>query len=128
MSFPPGFLKKLLASPPTSYATAQVSFDVAVLERYLTLKGAQVSRTETVGRVKTATWSVDFGIAPNEQTLHLPVSSLLERVPDSEREHWLSHADASRYSQNFLKMQGGHACIDDGGFRAWGQAAEEPLF
>ena len=125
MSTYSAFLKKVLASPPASSGMAQVSFDVAVVERYLTLKGAQVNRTDTVGRIKTAPWSVDFGIAPDEQTIHVPLSALLERLPESEREHWLNHADATRYSENFLKMQGGHACIDDGGYRAWG---EEPLF
>jgi hypothetical protein len=119
------FLKKLLAKPTTSFGMAQVSFRVGVLDKYLTQKGVSVTRTETVGRVKATAWSVDFGIAPDEQTVHVPLSSLVERLPETEREHWISHADDSRLSQNFLKMQGGHACIDDGGFRAWG---EEPLF
>ena len=119
------FLKKVVANPPASLKMAQVSFAVGVVERYLTLKGAQVTRTETVGRVKLPTWSIDFGIAPDEQTVHVPLSSLYERLPDAERDHWFEHADAARFSENFLKMQGGHACVDDGGFRAWG---EEPLF
>jgi len=122
MSAVSNLYKKVLDQP----AMAQVSFRVAVLEPYLTRSGASVTRTNTVGRVKTATWSVDFGIAPGEATIHVAVSSLQQRLPESERAHWLAHVDDSLYSENFLKMQSSpHACIDDGDFRNWGEA---PLF
>jgi truncated hemoglobin YjbI len=118
MSTASHFYKKVLSDA----ALAQVIFDVAVLERYIAQR--VVSRTNTVGRVKAATWSIDFGIAPDEQTIHVSVQAL-QRLPEGERQQWLEHLHASHFSENFLKMQGSHACIDDGGFRAWG---EEPLF
>ncbi len=121
MSTAANFLKKVLADN----ALAQVVFSVAVLEPYLTQRGSSVTRTETVGRVKAASWTLDFGIAPDEQTIHVPLSGLLQRLPESERAHWLAHVDASHFSENFLKMQSSHACIDDGDLRNWG---EESLF
>jgi hypothetical protein len=114
------FLKKVLANPEL----AQVGFRVEVLEKYLCQSDVSVKRTDTVGRVKAATWFVDFGIAPDEQTLHAPISAL-KRLPEAEQNHWLSFADGARYSENFLKMQSSHSCIDDGGLRNWG---EESLF
>jgi hypothetical protein len=114
------FTQKVLAKPEL----AQLVFRVAVLDKYLE-NGTPIQRTETVGRVKAANWSLDFGIAPDEKTVHTSVS-LLSRVPESERAHWLSHSDESNFSLNFLKMQSGHSCVDDGGFRAWGE--EESLF
>jgi hypothetical protein len=119
MSTASNFYKKVLSDP----ALAQVVFDVAVLEPYTAQR--IVTRTDTVGRVKTPSWSLDFGIAPDEQTIHVAVQALQQRLPESERQHWLEHLHAGHFSENFLKMQSSHACIDDGGFRAWG---EEPLF
>jgi hypothetical protein len=121
MSTASNFYNKVLKNPEM----AQVTFRVAVLEPYLQQRGVGVMRTNTVGRVKAATWTLDFGIAPDEQTIHVPISALQQRLPESERAHWLAHADDSHFSENFLKMQSSHACIDDGTFRAWG---EEPLF
>lgn len=115
------FYKKALGEP----GLAQVMFRVAVLEPYLTQRGSSVARTETVGRVKTSSWTLDFGIAPDEQTIHVPLSGLLQRLPEGERAHWLAHVDDSRFSENFLKMQSSHACVDDGDLRNWG---EESLF
>ncbi len=121
MSAATNLYKKVLNQPEL----AQVSFRAAVLEPYLTRSGCRVSRTNTVGRVKTPTWTVDFGIAPGEATIHVPVATLQQRLPESERDHWLAHVDDSSFSENFLKMQASpHACIDDGDFRNWG---EEPL-
>lgn len=107
---------------------AQVAFDVAVLEKYLALDDVKMTRTRTVGRVKSATWSVDFGIAPDEKSIHVTLSQLLQKLPEAERDHWLSHADGARFSENYLKMQGSHACIDDGNLRAWGEPEEEAFF
>lgn len=122
MSSAADFYKKALADAEM----AQVVFRVAVLERYLEQSDAVVKRTNTVGRVKASSWSLDFGIAPDEQTIHVPLSSLKTRLPEKELSHWLSHVDDTRFSQNFLKMQSSHACIDDGGYRDWGE--EESLF
>ena len=115
------YYKKALAQPQM----AMVVFRVEVLDKYLEQSGTKVQRTETVGRVKTATWALDFGIAPDEKSVHVPLSLLRDRLPENELEHWLTHIESSPYSENFLKMQGSHACIDDGGLRDWGE--EEAL-
>lgn len=116
MSTASNFYKKVFAKPEL----AQIVFRVAVLEKYLS-SGVAIQRTETVGRLKAATWSLDFGIGPDEEYIHTSVALLTTRLPEAEREHWLSHLDESSFSQNFLKMQGGHSCVDDGGLRAWGE-------
>ena len=121
MSTASNLYKKVLENA----ALAQVVFRVEVLEPYLSQNGTSVVQTNTVGRVKAATWSIDFGIAPNVKTIHVPLQALQQKLPEGERAHWLSHVDDSHFSENFLKMQASHACIDDGSFRAWG---EEPLF
>jgi hypothetical protein len=115
------FTKKVFKDATLS----QIVFRVEVLEHYLTQKGAAVTRTETVGRVKAASWSLDFGIAPDEKTIHATLRDLQNKLPENESEHWLSHVEDKGFSENFLKMQGSHACIDDGGLRNWG---EESLF
>ena len=122
MSTVADFYKKALANSDM----AQVVFRVAVLDRYLQSGDARVTRTNTVGRVKGSSWTLDFGIAPDEQTIHVPLLSLKARLPEKELVHWLAHVDDSRFSENFLKMQSSHSCIDDGGYRNWGE--EEPLF
>jgi len=118
------FTKKLFTKPEL----AQVIFSVAVLDKYLEQSDLKVSRTRTVGRVKAPTWSLDFGISPDEKTIHVTVSNLTQKLPEKEREHWASHADGSRFSENFLKMQSSHACIDDGNLRGWGEEEEESFF
>ncbi len=121
------FTKKVVASPDL----AQITFDAAVLDAYLAKPDTKVSRTRTVGRVKAPTWTLDFGIAPDEKTIHVTLSNLIQKLPEKERDHWFSHADTSRFSENFLKMQSSHACIDDGNLRAWGESeagAEDSLF
>jgi hypothetical protein len=123
MSTTATFTKKALGD----FGLAQVVFDVAVLDSYLQ-KGVEVKRTRTVGRIKSSSWSLDFGLAPDEKTIHVSLINLQQKLPESERAHWLSHADGSHFSENFLKMQSSHACIDDGDLRAWGQAEEESLF
>ena len=114
------FIQKVLAKPEL----AQLIFRVSALDKYLENE-TPVQRTETVGRVKAASWSLDFGIAPDEKTIHTSIA-LFARLPESERAHWLSHMEDSHFSSNFLKMQSGHSCVDDGGFRNWGE--EESLF
>lgn len=107
---------------------AQLTFEVAVLEPYLAASDVQVMRTRSVGRVKASTWSVDFGVAPDEATIHVTLSHFAQKVPDKEREHWFAHASGDRFSENYLKMQSGHACIDDGALRAWGEEEQESFF
>ena len=127
MSTAAHFYKKVLSQPEL----AQVAFHVQVLDKYLASlavsgSGTSVKRTNTVGRVKTETWSLDFGISPDEKSVHVTLRDLTRKLPASETAHWLDHVVATGFSENFLKMQGSHACIDDGGFRNWGE--EEALF
>ena len=127
MSTASNFTKKVLSAPEL----AQISFDVAVLDAYFDKSDVRVTRTRTVGRVKTPTWSVDFGIAPDEKTIHVTLNQLIQKLPERERENWFSHVAADRYSENYLKMQGSHACIDDGNLRGWSEpepSDEDSLF
>jgi hypothetical protein len=102
-------------------ATAvQVHFDVSVLQRYRETGGFSIIRTNTVGRVKKeGGWALDFGIAPDETSVHVAFSEVA-RLPDDERAHWASMALAGPSSKMFLQMrlQPG-ACHDDGEVRAW---------
>ncbi len=115
------YYKKAISKPEM----ALVILHAAVLDKYLEQSGTKVQRTETVGRVKTTSWSLDFGIAPDEKTIHVPLKLLRDRLPENELAHWLEHSDATHFSGNFLKMQSAHSCIDDGGLRDWGE--EEAL-
>ena len=121
MSTASNFFKRVLDQPDL----AQIVFRIGVLDRYLQQSDLRVTRTDTVGRVKAASWAIDFGIAADEQTIHVPISALKQRLPETEQTHWLAHVESAPFSENFLKMQSSHACIDDGPFRVWG---EEPLF
>lgn len=96
-------------------------FSQPVLDRYREQSGTRVMRTNTVGRVRTATgWTLDFGIADDDQLIHLPTVDLAQRVPASEHQHWLAHLVTLPLSRNFLLMRlGGGACIDDGEVRDW---------
>lgn len=114
------FAKKVVSQP----GLGQISFLVAVLEPYLASPDAKISRTDSVGRLKTASWTLDFGIAPDEKTIHLSQSTFA-LLPEKEREKWFAFAEGARFSENFLKMQSSHACIDDGNLRAWGEAKTE---
>ncbi len=102
-------------------ATAlQLYFEVAVLERYRGVSGMSIVRTDTVGRVrKQGSWSVDFGISPDEDMIHVPAGSLLN-LPEAEREHWASHAVTLPASRMFLSMRlAPGSCFDDGELRQW---------
>jgi len=102
-------------------ALLQVAFDASVLDRYRESSAYSVIRTDTVGRVKKqGGWTLDFGIAPGEATIHAPWQTLTA-LPDAEREHWAAHAAATfELSEMFLKMQlAPSACHDDGEVRAW---------
>ena len=118
------FTKKILTRPEL----AQLEFRVEVLDKYLNDNHFTVSRTDSVGRIKGATWSLDFGIAPDEKFLHTSIALLTQRLPEGEHAHWLEFVADDRYSSNFLKMQSAHSCIDDGTYRGWGEDAEEALF
>ncbi|MBI4494942.1 MAG: hypothetical protein HY690_19385 [Chloroflexi bacterium] len=101
---------------------AQLWFDQRVLDRYRAQPGFRVMRTNTAGRVRApAGWSLDFGIAADDRLIHASAADLAQRLPPSERQHWLSYLATLPLSRNFLTMRlsGGVSCIDDGEVRGF---------
>jgi len=98
-----------------------VWFRAAVLDRYRGRDGVRVLRTNTIGRLQTPTWSLDFGIVAADLLLQLALGDLLHRLPVSERPHWLAHLVTPPASRNFVTLQltRGVGCIDDGALREW---------
>ena len=116
----------LLRALGGSPGVVQVWFDAAVLERYRGVAGFSIQRTDSVGRVRGASWRVDFGISEPGATgeggavIHASIGDLAERLPEGERAHWAAHARMPEASTNFLLMQATRgACIDDGDTRDW---------
>jgi hypothetical protein len=109
--------RALAAGDPS---TLQLHFEVAVLDRYRGEAAFSVVRTDTVGRIKKqGGWTLDFGISPEEDMLHVPVGSLLS-LPEAEREHWAAHAVTLPSSRMFLSMRlAPGSCFDDGELRPW---------
>ncbi len=95
-------------------------FHASVMDRYRE-RGAQLIRTRTVGRVSVpGRWSLDVGIAVADTEVQVLVEDLLDRLPDTERPHWLDHLVIEPASLNFLRMRlAGAACIDDGEAKEW---------
>jgi len=113
------YRRALASSDP---ALVQLSFDQAVLDRYRGDAAYQVIRTDTAGRVrKQAGWSLDFGIADDDQRIHASWGALVAQLPESERDHWAAHAAVcASLSENFLRMQlSPVSCFDDGDLRSW---------
>ncbi|HXF52278.1 MAG TPA: hypothetical protein VNM43_11410 [Dehalococcoidia bacterium] len=99
----------------------QVSFDQRVLDRYRGVPGFSVVRTDTIGRVRReGGWSLDFGIAPGEEQIHVCLGDLFEKLPESEREHWAAHVVTLPLSDRYVqaRLQPG-SCVDDGDLRTW---------
>ena len=106
----------------------QVSFSVAVLDKYRDATASSVIRTDTVARVRTqGDWSFDFGISPGEATVHASWSALTTLLPEDERKHWAAHAaPAPAFSDMYLRMQlSPNSCHDDGEVRDWGAGSEK---
>ena len=99
---------------------AQLWFDAAVLEKYRGQgSGARLIRTDTMGRLKLAAWSLDFGIA-DETLIHVSAGEAQARIPPTERAHWASHAVTPAVSVNYISVQVTHGtCVDDGDLRDW---------
>jgi hypothetical protein len=99
----------------------QVFYTADVLERYRTTDGYKIIRTDTSGRVsKAGSWSVDFGISGDEDTLlHTSVEALVHRIPEREREHWLNYMVTAPLSANYVKGLIRPGCLDDGPIRVW---------
>jgi hypothetical protein len=100
---------------------AQVWFHQRVLDRYRAQTGFRVLRTNTVGRLRAPVgWSLDFGIAADDQLIHASAADLAQRLPADERRHWVGHLVTPPVSRNFLIMRlGAGACLDDGEVRDW---------
>ncbi|WP_074949526.1 hypothetical protein [Alicyclobacillus macrosporangiidus] len=100
---------------------AQVFFDAAVLNKYREAGGYRIIRTNTSGRIsKPGGWSLDFGISgEGDSILHIPVESLVHRIPEAEKSHWLAHLITLPVSANFLKGLIRPGCLDDGDIRTW---------
>ena len=109
---------KMLAG---DFAAAQLWFDQQVLDRYRAQEGARIIRTNSAGRVRSSGgWSLDFGIAGDDQLIHASVADVAQRVPPGEQKHWTAFLVALPTSKNFLIARlGGMACIDDGDVRDW---------
>jgi hypothetical protein len=101
-------------------ALVQLHFAVAVLDRYREGGAVSVIRTDSVGRVRQqGGWSLDFGIAPEEDAIHVAWADL-QRLPEAEREHWAGHATLLPSSRMFLSMRlAPGSCFDDGEVRPW---------
>jgi hypothetical protein len=100
---------------------AQVWFEQRVLDRYRGQPGFRVIRTDTVGRLRApAGWSLDFGIADDARLIHAAAADLAQRLPATDRQHWVNYLVTPPVSRNFLTMRlGVGACLDDGEVREW---------
>lgn len=103
------------------YGLLTLRFRTSVLARYRERADARLIRTRTVGRIAIVRgWSIDAGIAPDEDEIEVFASDFAERLPEAERAHWLDHLVAPPASANFVLMRlSGNACIDDGEPEAW---------
>ncbi len=95
-------------------------FEVAVLQKYREQNGFSIIRTDTVGRVRRqGSWSLDFGIAPDEDMIHVTYGQLVT-LPEDEREHFAQYACILSASKMFLQMRmTPGSCFDDGELRSW---------
>ena len=103
------------------YGLLTLRFRASVLDRYRERADARLIRTRTVGRIAIVRgWSIDAGIAPNEEEIEVFAADFAERLPEPERAHWLDHLAVQPSSDNFALMRlSGNACIDDGEPEAW---------
>ncbi len=102
----------------------QLRFDACVVDRYRERAGATLLRTRSVGRVQIpGRWSLDVGLArepDGRELVHLPAADLLQRLPQEEWEHWVSHLEGRPASASYLQMRmSPGACIDDGEPEEW---------
>lgn len=102
-------------------ALVQVSFDVAVLDKYRGQSNYSLIRTDSAGRIKReGAWAIDFGIGEDERTIHAGLRELFHALPEAEREHWAMHVAPLGMSRHFLQMRlSPGSCIDDGEVRDW---------
>jgi hypothetical protein len=106
---------------------AQLWFDQHVLDRYRSQPAWRVMRTNTVGRLRSPDgWSLDFGIAPDDQIVHATLADLTQRLPAAERQHWAEFMITPPVSRTFLSMRlAPGSCIDDGDLRDFAPPAQD---
>lgn len=99
----------------------QLFFDAAVLNKYREIPDYKIIRTDSSGRIsRKGSWNVDFGISSEgDSIVHIPVESLVHKIPDAEKEHWLEHMISLPISANFIKGLIRPGCLDDGDIRNW---------
>lgn len=95
-------------------------FHASVMDRYRE-RGATLIRTRTVGRVSVpGRWTLDVGITAGDAEVQVPFEDLIDRLPETEHQHWVDHLVIEPASFNFLRMRlAGAACIDDGEAERW---------
>ena len=95
-------------------------FHARVLEGYRGRPGFTLLRTDTVARLRGPSWSVDLGISPDGETVHVALGDFLERLPPPEREAWLGHLACPPLSENYARARlYPGSCVDDGPLRPW---------
>lgn len=116
--FVQAYYRRVLAGQP---AAAMLFFDAAVLDRYRDREGFTIQRTDSAGRLKQpGGFALEFGIAPGDAWIHAPAAEVAARVPEAEREHWLSHLVALPHSRHFVRVRmSPGSCFDDGEIRSW---------
>jgi hypothetical protein len=99
----------------------QLFFSADVLDKYRGSGDYKIIRTNTSGRLsRPGSWNVDFGISgEGDSIVHIPVDSLVHRIPDAEKEHWLAHMISLPVSASFVKGLIRPGCLDDGDIRPW---------
>ena len=102
-------------------ALVQVSFDIAVLDKYHDAAGFSLIRSDTVGRLKReGGWSIDVGIGEEGRSVHASLFDLMHALPEAERDHWAQHVVSLPLSERFLQMRlSPGSCFDDGEIRPW---------
>jgi len=100
---------------------AQVWFTSNVLDRYREQSGTRVLRTNSAGRIRSSGgWTLDFGISEDDRLIHASAADLTQRLPPTDKQHWLTHVVTPAASGTFLVMRvGAGHCMDDGDVRDW---------
>ena len=98
-----------------------VRFHASVVDRYRGRDDVSLIRTRSVGRIsQRGRWSLDVGITPDGSEVHVPARDLIDRLPESEWQHWLDHLVETPASTTYLTMRmSPSACIDDGDAAPW---------
>ena len=111
------YRRAFLAQDP---ALVQVSFNVAVLDKYRDDASYSLIRSDTVGRIKReGGWAIDVGIG-DEQTIHACLQDLMHALPEADREHWAQHVTTPPVSTAFFQMRlSPGSCFDDGDIHDW---------